>query len=197
MPLQITVLPIELWDEKTQQFIQLMSKPCTLCLEHSLVSLSKWETKYCKPFIGNSNTKGTPKTGEELLYYIKCMTLTQNVDPTVYKCLTEKQLKEITDYINAEMTATKFYENGVPGEAPRKTKSQVITSELIYSWMISLQIPFECQRWHLNRLLTLIRICNNNQAASYGKKPMMSKRDILSQNRALNAARRQKLNSKG
>lgn len=197
MPLEITIYPTELWDEKKQEFIQAGTKATTLCLEHSLVSLSKWEAKYNKPFIGKTGTKAEGKTQEELLYYIKCMTITQNVDPNIYLNLKQNQLKEITDYINAEMTATKFYENGVAGNPQSRSKSQIITSELIYSWMISLQIPFECQRWHLNRLLTLIRICNNNQAQSMGKKGMMNKRDIIAQNRALNAARRQKFNTKG
>ncbi len=197
MPLEITIQPKELWDEQKQEFIQTTKKATTLCLEHSLVSLSKWEAKYNKPFIGKTNVKTEGKTKEELLYYIKCMTITQNVDSGIYYCFTEDQLKQINDYINAEMTATKFYENGVAGNSQQRTKSQIITSELIYAWMISLQIPFECQRWHLNRLLTLIRVCNNMQAAQSGKKGMMNKRDIVAQNRALNAARRQKFNTKG
>lgn len=179
--LQITVPATELWDEENETFIS--TKGQTLQLEHSLISLSKWESKWCKAFL----TKDT-KTYEETLDYIKCMTLTQNVDPMVYRCLTRENIDQVNKYIEAPMTATYFSEdkNG-------KKSREVVTSELIYYWMIALTIPFECQKWHLNRLLTLIRVCNIKNAPP--KK--MSKRDIMSRNAALNAARRQQLNSKG
>lgn len=188
--LTIIVPAKEAWNESTQEFVQ--TKEQKLCLEHSLVSLSKWEAKYHKPFIGNNN-----KTQEETLYYIQCMTITQNVDPSVYKILGEKELQQINDYISDSHTATWFNErpsNGVP-QRPSRSSEQV-TSELVYYWMVSFQIPFECQRWHLNRLLTLIRICKVKEGQQ-GKNGRMSKRDILSQNAALNAARRAKSHSKG
>jgi hypothetical protein len=169
------------WDEEKGEFIE--PKVQVLQMEHSLVSLSKWESKWCKPFL----TK-TAKTSEELLDYIKYMTVTQNVKPEVYDHLTESNIREIEAYINAPMTATTFAEDKT-GKANR----DIITSELIYYWMVALQIPFECQKWHLNRLLTLIRVCNIKNAPP--KK--MSKRETMSRNAQLNAARRQQLNSKG
>ena len=145
--LQITIPPVELWDEEKQEFS--MSKEYTLQLEHSLVSLSKWESKWCKPFLTKE-----PKTYEETLDYIKCMTLTQNVKPEVYGYLTRANVDDINNYIDAPMTATTFSEER-RGSAGREQ----VTAELVYYWMIALNIPFECQKWHLNRLLTLIKVC--------------------------------------
>lgn len=179
--LQITVPASEQWDETRREFI--ITKEQTLQLEHSLVSLSKWESKWCKSFFSKQ-----PKTYEETVDYIKCMTITKNVDPLVYNNLTRKNVEEINSYIEAPMTATYFAEdrNG-------KNNSETITSELIYYWMIALNIPFECQKWHLNRLLTLVRVCNiKNQPPK-----KMSKRDIMSRNAALNASRRQQLHTNG
>lgn len=180
--LQITV-PVspEGWDEKKQEFIE--PKVQILQLEHSLISLSKWESKWCKPFLSSKE-----KTSEETMDYIKCMTITQNVDPDVYNHLTAKNIEDINNYIYAPMTATTFSEdrNG-------KSNREIITSELVYYWMVALQIPFECQKWHLNRLLTLIRVCNvKNQPPK-----KMSKRDVMNRNAALNAARRKQFNSNG
>ena len=178
--LQITIPASESWDESKQEFIN--TKEQTLQLEHSLVSLSKWESKWCKSFFSKKE-----KTHEETLDYIKCMTLTQNVNPAVYANITNENVKQINDYIEAPMTATYF------NEEKGKVNNEVVTAELIYYWMIALNIPFECQKWHLNRLLTLIRVCNvKNQPPK-----KMSKSSIMSRNAALNAARRQKLNSKG
>ena len=179
--LRITIPATEMWDERKQEFVYL--KEHTLQLEHSLVSLSKWESKWCKAFMSN-----TPKTPEETLDYIKCMTITQNVDPDVYNHLTKENVREINAYIDAPMTATYFSDDKKKGSS-----RETITSELIYYWMIAQQIPFECQKWHLNRLLTLIRVCSVKNAPP--KK--MSKRDITSRNAALNAARRQQFNTKG
>ena len=179
--LRITIPAAEMWDEERKEFI--VSKEQTLQLEHSLVSLSKWESKWQKAFLSN-----TGKTYEETLDYIKCMTLTQNVNPDVYKCLTADNVKQVNDYIEAPMTATYFAK-----EMGGRRNGEIITSELIYYWMISLNIPFECQKWHLNRLLTLIRVCSvKNQPPK-----KMSKRDVMNRNAALNAARRKQLNSKG
>lgn len=177
------VVPLspEGWDEKKQEFIE--PKVQVLQLEHSLVSLSKWESKWCKPFLTKED-----KTYEETLDYIKFMTLTNNVKPEVYEHLTVGNVQEINNYIGAPMTATTFSE-----ERYGRRNQEVITSELIYYWMIALNIPFECQKWHLNRLLTLIRVCNIKNAPA--KK--MSKRDIMSRNAQLNAARRKQLNTKG
>ena len=178
--LQLIIKPREEWNERRQEFIY--TKGHTLQLEHSLVSISKWEAKWCKPFLSKDQ-----KTYDETMDYIRCMTLTQNVDPSVYKLLTRENIESVNQYIEAPMTAT------FVRETPGPKSHEVITSELIYYWMISYQIPFECQKWHLNRLLTLIRVCSiKNQPPK-----KQSKRDIMSQNAALNAARRQQLNTKG
>lgn len=181
--LQITIPASEQWDEKKEEFVT--TKEQTLRLEHSLISLSKWESKWCKPFLSNKE-----KSHEEILDYIKCMTLTKNVDPEVYNVLTNENIKEINDYIMAPMTATTFSENGVR----KKVNNEIFTSEVIYYAMTAYNIPFEnCEKWHLNRLITLIRVCGIKNEPS--KK--MSKRSIMSQNAALNAARRKKFNTKG
>ena len=180
--LQITIqISPEGWDENKEEFVE--AKTRILQLEHSLISLSKWESKWCKPFLSSTN-----KTDEEVLDYIKLMTLTQNVDPEVYSHLSVENFKAIDAYINAPMTATTFSEdkNG-------KRSREIITAELIYYWMIALNIPFECQKWHLNRLLTLVRVCNikNTPPKKY------SKRETASSYAAINAARRKQMNSKG
>lgn len=179
--LRIMVPAVEEWDEVKQEFIQ--TKEQTLQLEHSLVSLSKWESKYCKPFLSKQD-----KTYEETLDYIRFMTITPNVKQEVYAGLTRANIAEINNYITAPMTATTFAK-----ELPGRPNREQVTAELIYYWMISLNIPVEFQKWHLNRLLTLIKVCNiKNQPPK-----KMSKRQIMSRNASLNAARRQQLNSRG
>lgn len=179
--LQITVHANELFDEKTNEFILIEEQ--TLKLEHSLVSLSKWESKWCKPFLTKQE-----KTHEETIDYIKCMTLTQNVNPLIYECLSNDNIRKINEYIEAPMTAT-FFSNSERG----KNSREIITSELIYYWMIALNIPFECQKWHLARLLTLIRVCEiKNQPPK-----KRSKRETINSYAALNEARKKQLNTKG
>ena len=177
------VVPLspEGWDEKKQEFVA--PKTITLQLEHSLVSLSKWESKWCKAFLSSKE-----KTHEETMDYIKCMTLTQNVDPDVYNHLSNDNLKQINDYISAPMTATYISENGKQGGS-----REIVTAELIYYWMIALQIPFKCEKWHLNRLLTLVKVCNIKNSPP--KK--MGKRALMSRNAQLNAARRKQIGSRG
>lgn len=181
--LYVTVpLSVEGWDEEKQEFIA--PKEVVLQLEHSLVSISKWESKWHKSFIHSKE-----KTDEEVMHYIECMTLNKNVDPDVYKHLTQNNVRQIEQYIAEPMTATYFSK-----EEQRRTASrEIVTSELIYYWMIALNIPFECQKWHINRLLTLIRVCNvKNQPPK-----KMSRKEIARRNHALNAARRNKLNTRG
>lgn len=179
--LRIVVPSRELFDDATQEFVY--TKERTLQLEHSLVSLSKWEAKWNKAFLSQRE-----KTAEETLDYIRCMTITQNVDPSTYKFLTPENVDQINRYIKAPMTAT-YFSNEEKGLLNR----DVITSELIYYWMIALNIPFECQKWHLNRLIALIRVCQIKTQP--GKK--MSAHEIMARNAALNEARRKKLNTKG
>ena len=179
--LKITIPEREIWNEKTEKFERI--KECTLQLEHSLVSLSKWESKWHKPFLNNKKP-----TAEEILDYIKCMTITQNVNEKAYEYLTEENIKEIVNYIDDPMTATSISEEKKGG------RGRIITSELIYYWMTAYNINIPvCQKWHLNRLLTLIRVCNIKNTPP--KK--MSRSEIINRNAALNAARRKKLNSKG
>lgn len=171
----------EFFEEETNRFF--VYKKETLQLEHSLVSLSKWEATWCKPFLSQ-----TPKTKEETIDYIKCMTITQNVRPEAYENLPQEVFDIVDNYINKPMTATWFNE---PKNSPKSR--EVITNELIYYWMIALTIPIDCQKWHLNRLLTLIRVCNikNQPPKKQGKKEM------LSQRAALNQARRSQHHTKG
>lgn len=176
--LKITVPGREFFDGK--EFSQ--TKDQTLTLEHSLVSVSKWEAKYHKPFISEK-----PLSHNEFVDYIRFMTLTQNVDPNVYLALTQKNLDDVSSYLNESMTATTFSKKNQHG------RREIITAEIIYYWMVSYGIPFECQKWHLNRLLTLINVCN----AKSQKPKKMSTSEIYAQNRAINAARRKKFNSRG
>ena len=171
----------ESFNEETGEFIE--GESCVLQLEHSLVSISKWESKWNKPFLSNPNM-----TEEETLDYIQCMTLTENINPIIFNLLDRENVEQIKNYISAPMTATTFSNNKAG-----KGGHEIITSELIYYWMIALTIPFECQYWHLNRLLTLIRVCNiKNQPPK-----KMGKRELMNRNAALNAQRRAQLNTTG
>lgn len=180
--LQITV-PIspEGWDEERQEFVDPQVK--TLQLEHSLVSISKWESKWHKAFLSKKD-----KTEEEIFDYVKCMTLTQNVDPSVYDHLTVDNVNQIKAYIEDPMTATVINTNSTD-----KSNKETVTSELIYYWMIALNIPSEYQKWHINRLLKLIEVCNVKNSPPKKR----SKSDIMRSNAALNAARRKQLGTRG
>lgn len=187
--LKFTIPASEDYDEAKQEFIY--SEEVTLELEHSLVSLSKWEAIWEKPFLGNE-----VKTTEETLSYIYCMTLTPDVSPEVYQRLTNDHMNQINNYISANMSATWFNEKASPGQSRRGNK--VITSELIYYWMASQHIWLECQNWHLSRLFTLLKVFNaENANASGSKKPMRSQREMLAERNRLNAERRAKFNTSG
>ena len=176
---------MEFWDEEREQFVYVEAKKeCVLQLEHSLISLSKWESKWHKAFL----SKKDKKTREETIDYIKCMTLTQNVDPSVYDRITNENVKAINEYISNPMSAAHF-----PEESKGKINNEPVIADLIYYWMVALNIPFSCEKWHLNRLLALIRVCNIKNAPP--KKT--NARDIMSRNAALNEARKKKLNTKG
>ena len=179
--LKIVVPGIELFDDESQEFVT--QNDFTLELEHSLVSLSKWESIYEKPFLGEGE-----KSTEEVIGYIKTMTLTSEVPEEIFYKLSEENVTKINEYIDAKMTATWF--SDTPG-APRSR--EVITSEVIYYWLIAFQIPFECETWHLNRLFTLIRVCNIKQA----KPEKMSRAEIAARNRELNAQRKAQFGTKG
>ena len=187
--LQITIPAspeIEMWDYDKEKFV---IKPATkeqkLQLEHSLVSLSKWESKWCKPFLSEEKM-----TEEESIDYIRCMTITQNVPPEIYDNIPNTIIEEVSEYIAKPMTATWFSDEI---KKSRKKNSKQITAELIYHWMIALNIPVKFEKWHLNRLLTLIRVCDIENNPPKNK----SKKNIMNEYAALNRARRQKLQSKG
>lgn len=177
----------ELFDEKNNRFYSIPET--TLLLEHSLISVSIWEAKWKKPFLSDNE-----KTLEETLDYIRCMTVTKNVDPIVYYGLTKSDLDTIKNYMEDPMTATTFSEVKKVGTGGKKIKSKKITtSEEIYFQMAQLQIPFSCEKWHLNRLLVLLKI---GKIKSQPPKKM-SKSDIYSNNRSLNDARRKALHTTG
>lgn len=180
--LEIHIDGKEFWDPVKEEFIN--TKGITLHLEHSLISISKWEAKYKRPYL----TDG-PKTLEETYDYISFMSLDGKINTTELEGITEEDYKKILDYINDPMTATTFKDNSQSGSS----KKHKITSEEIYYDMTALNIPFECQKWHLNRLLTLIQI------ASIKNQPdkKMTRGEIYKQNNELNRARRAKYHTKG
>lgn len=180
--LQITVKGGQVYNEATNKVITVKGQ--TLQLEHSLVSLSKWEQKWKKPFLNNNDI-----TDEMSLDYIRCMTLTQNVNPDLYNYMTAEDLQVVRDYIDDPMTATWFKNQN------KRPNRDIITSEIIYYWMITFGIPLDpCQKWHLNRLLTLIRVCD--EKSSPGKKKM-SRKAAAAQYKELNAMRRARSGSRG
>lgn len=177
--LQIVVPAFEGFNNQTNTFINIEEQK--LVLEHSLISLSKWESKWNKPFLSKEN-----KTTEETIDYIRCMTLTKNVPPEAYLALTSQNIDEIVKYIDAPMSATT-----IRGE--HSISREIVTSELVYYWMILHNIPFECQKWHLNRLFKLIEVC----AIKSQPPKKMGRQAIIERNASLNAARRKKLNTTG
>lgn len=170
----------ELYDDVRNEFIPF--RAYEIQLEHSLLSLSKWESKWKKPFLSSQD-----KSMDEVLDYVKCMTMTQNIPNHVYNYITDSQYSDIIEYIHDEKTATKVV---LPKTTGRK---ETVTSELIYYWMITYNIPWECQKWHLSRLTALINICNVKNSPP--KK--MSKQEIARRNADLNAMRKQSLGTKG
>ena len=181
MPITITIHPKQLYNEKENYFFKVPET--TLELEHCLVALSKWESKWHKPFLTKED-----KTREESLDYIRCMCLTDGVDPRIFYALSSEQISEISKYIDDSMSATTI--NGTQGKGGGR---KVVTSELIYYWMNEANISSNCEMWHLNRLFKLIEVTSINRQPE--KK--MNKKDVMKQNRAINAARRAKHNSRG
>lgn len=178
--LQITVPETEFYDEIKEEFVTYKAQ--VLQLEHSLVSISKWEAYWNKPFLTDNE-----KSYDELTHYVKCMTITQNVKDDVFGRLTKQNVDDINKYIESPMTATTF------SDQKQSPNREIITSEIIYYWMVTFNIPFECQKWHLNRLLTLVKVCNIK--SNPPKK--MGRQELAQRNRELNAARKAKLNTRG
>lgn len=179
--LEIEVKGAEMFNEETSEFFH--TKGATLQLEHSLISISKWESKWKKPFM----VSNPPKTTEETLDYIRCMTINKKVDPDVYLGISPEQMTQINNYIEDSMTATTF--NETSGGHSR----EIVTAELVYYWMMKCGIPMECEKWHINRLITLIRVFGVKDAP----KKKMSKAEIMARNKELNDQRRAKYNTKG
>lgn len=195
--LEITIPGQQCWDEGKQEFVY--GKNTVIRMEHSLVSLSKWECKWHIPFFADTETR----TAEQALDYYRCMTVTQGVDPDIYRKMTAENVRAVQTYINDPMTATWFKGEAKPNEpqtgAKRKPRRparggrSVMTAEVVYAQMFSLGIPLECEKWHLNRLLTLIRVCQESNTPP--KK--MSPGERMAQQRMLNEQRRAKLHTRG
>lgn len=171
--LRLTIPEQEVFNDETQEFS--FTKETRLQLEHSLVSISKWEAKWHIPFL-----RKEPMTLEQTIDYIRCMTITQNVPEEAYNFLTKRNINDVIDYINDPMTATTV------NHRKKTTSRQIVTSELIYYWMTVLNIPPQYEKWHLNRLLMLIDVCNANNAPAN----KMSRRETAEEYRAINARRR-------
>lgn len=184
----LTFPDLELFDESTNTFSYVKGQ--TVSLEHSLVSISKWESRWKVPFI--SKNEMTPAQVKD---YIKCMTITQNVNPAMYDNITQQMVDRIMKYIDDPMTATWF---GDKKDNRQRQNGRPVTSELIYYWMIEAGIPMECQKWHLNRLLTLIEVVSEERKANDpNNKHKVNPRDFARSRSALNAARRAKMHSRG
>lgn len=179
--LTITIPGQEFYDEIAEEFI--VTEDVELTIEHSLVSLSKWEQKHEVPFLAS-----TEKTEEQVVDYIKCMTISTGVPSEAYDRLSQDNLEKINTYINAKMTATWFAE-----DTKKASTKEIITSEVVYYWMVSLNIPIEFENWHLNRLFTLVRVINDKNAPP--KK--MSKVALAARNRELNAQRKAQMKTSG
>lgn len=173
--LEITIPETEMFDNSKNEFINI--KQQTLQLEHSLISLSKWEAKWRKPFVGNKDIQP-----QEFVDYIRCMCITPKVDPMVFEYIPTDIFKKIKDYIATDQTASKVYDRR---KSTASNANEEVTSELIYYWMIHHGIPFECEKWHLSRLLMLIRIC-----AAKGSNEQMTMNEIFAENRRLHNMRK-------
>ena len=181
MSLTVTFPGRELYDQQSGKFI--ITKDTTVTLEHSLISVSKWESKWKRSYFIKE-----PMTLEQSIDYIACMCLTKNVDPIVFRTMTSETAKMISDYISDPMTATTITRRN------HRPSREIITSEVIYFWMCNFGIPFDpCQKWHLNRLMTLIEVASAKEAGD--KK--MPRKEMLQQRAMLNAQRRAKYNTKG
>jgi len=181
--LTVIVSGDEIFNEETSEFSSVGD--FVLELEHSLLSLSKWESKFEKPFLGKDE-----KTAEELMWYVRAMILNPIYPSDLFARLSRENLDEINAYIESKQSATTF---GHMPEHRTRGRAETITSELIYYWLVAFNIPFETETWHLNRLFSLIRICNIKQS----KPTKMSRNEVAQRNRELNAQRRAQLGTSG
>lgn len=180
--LTLKVIGEEFYNEETEEFNSV--NDFTLYLEHSLLSLSKWESKHKKPFLSNNE-----KSSEETVSYVEMMILNEDYPEGIFSRLSNENLNAINSYIESSESATTFSNHLNSG----KKNSEIITAELVYYWMVAFNIPFECENWHLNRLFSLIQICNIKN--SDPKK--MSRNEIASRNHALNEQRKAALKTTG
>ena len=181
--LEISIPDLEYFNDQTDEFGVIKGQ--TILLEHSLLSLAKWESRHHKPFL--SDSKSNPHTQEEMIDYIRCMTITKNVNPVIYYAIDNDLYSVIQEYIDDPMTATWFSDDN------KSSGQSVITNEVIYYYMTALNIPFECEKWHLNRLMTLIGVCARK--SSPPKK--MTKEEVYSKYQELNEQRKRKLHTSG
>ena len=191
--IKVLVPPHEEWVESIQKFVG-TDRPYELTLEHSLVSISKWEQKWHKPFLSEDD-----KTYEETCDYVRCMNLTEDVPDDVFYSLPTNVVDKVNAYIKDSATATWFSDDNkkTPGASPHRHKKEVITSEIVYYWMIELNIPESFQYWHFNRLMTLIKVIDIKHQEADPNAKKMSRSELLSHNAKLNAARRKAMHSKG
>lgn len=188
--LSLAVESFEFYDERTKEFVY--TKPQVICMEHSLVSIAKWESKYHKPFWAVN--KEDKRTREELIDYFMFMTITQNVDPLVYRGFGNKEFSTIIKYMEDPMTATWFSNQNEKDGAPKRGgPRKPITNEVIYASMVELEIPFECQKWHINRLLTLIKVLQERQKTPSKRSP----KETLSHYSSLNKQRKALMGTRG
>lgn len=182
--LELTIPDTEMWDEEHRKFVT--QRGATIHLEHSLISVSKWESIHQKAFLGRED-----KTVDETIDYVRCMTLDKNIPKEVYQCVTDDNIKAVNEYIANPYSATKFFDSRM--HKTTAMPKDTMTSEVIYYLMFAYSIPKECEKWHLNRLLTLLRVFDIKS----NPQKKMSRRDIANQNRRLNEERRRKLHTKG
>ena len=177
--LQLKLPKIRLFKEATEEYVYY--EPLTVKLEHSLISIQRWESKWHKSFLSAESL-----TQEELFDYIRCMSLNPDIDPTFVSRLTPDDFNKIREYMNEPMTATVIHRS-----KPRGGRPPIITAELIYYWMTAYNIPFECSKWHIKQLLTLVEVC------SVKSNPGGKTRGTAAERAAMNKARRAKTGSKG
>lgn len=181
--IEVTIPDQEMWDSEKNEFVYV--KGCTIRMKHSLLSISKWEMTWKKPFL----KPGYVMTEEETLDYYRCMTITQNVDPGIYRYIPTSEQEKINKYIETPMSAY------IPQNKKSGGVKHTFVSEHIYYWMTAANIPQSYEKWHLSRLLNLLEIAANENDPKKSKK--MSRGEIYKQNQELNSARRKALGTHG
>lgn len=172
----------DLFDSNTNEFLSV--KETKLILEHSLLSLKKWEGRWKIPFLS------TKLNQEQMIDYIRCMTVSKNVPDDVYRVIPMEELQKVADYISDKKTATTFSYSKMQEQAARR--GEIVTAEIIYYWMITLNIPVEFQKWHLSQLLALIRVVSIKNSKDGGKRKLSAK-----ERHDINLANRAKYHTKG